>query len=100
VPAGACVKLTFTSSLGLLSLSLVVGAAATVSRLLDFRKTAKLVRAKDQPNSAEPIVELRDGVRRQERITWCLFWIQIALFGIGVTCLVVSVVATYGGKLR
>lgn len=79
-------------SLLVLALSAICGYVCALNRLWDFRGTAR--RACDHP-MAPTKDELRDlGTR-----TWCLFYLQLALFGMGLVFLAVVLLLTYGSKL-
>jgi hypothetical protein len=90
VPSARCAMIL---SLSALVLSATCGFVCVLNRLLDFRGTAR--RACDHPR-APTKDELRDLGNR----TWVLFYFQLGLFATGVGALAVTLLLTYGGKLK
>lgn len=88
-------KSMFVWSFPLLLLAAVSSSAAVVSRLLDFRLTARKVR-KDQKNSySRPLKIFWLGPDAYGRITWFLFWLGCLAFLVGVGFLFMSIGGTY-----
>jgi hypothetical protein len=85
-------KCAMLLSLAALLVSAITGVACVFTRLFDFRGTS--CRARNHPG-APP----RDELRRLGRITWRLFYWQVAAFAIRVVSLAVALLLTYGGKL-
>ncbi len=70
----------------LLALSILCGLIATVTRLLDFRYTARTVRLRSLENEHDCEVSiLRIKTKALGNATWCLFYGQIGTFGLGVS---------------
>lgn len=67
-------------SLFSLCLSALFGAAAVVTRLLDFRGTAQTIRT----NNAEEKKGLRARTKALGYFTWFCFWGQFGSFGVGI----------------
>jgi hypothetical protein len=85
-------KCTMILSLLALALSGICGFTAVVTRLWDFRGTAR--RACD--HSAAPT---KDELRGLGTVTWVLFYVQLGAFALGVGALAFTLLLTYGGKL-
>ncbi len=75
----AAIVLCIASILSLIA-SVISGVICSVVRLHDFRATAKIARASID---AQETLELRDRASELGRVTWQLFWTQLALFSIG-----------------
>jgi hypothetical protein len=86
-------KCTMILSLLALAFSATCGFTAVVTRLWDFRGTAR--RACDHP--AAPT---KDELRGLGTLTWVLFYVQLGVFVIGVGALALTLLLTYGGKLK
>lgn len=91
VPTGS-IKCFFTAALFLQLISLFSGISAVISRTIDFRYTARIARATNEPNA-------RLRVKRLGKATWFFFWLQIGSFAFGILSLIISVVSLYRDKL-
>ena len=89
---GATAKCLMLLSLVALAVSVVCGLVCVVSRLIDFRGTARRARGKEDAPS-------RDELRGLGRLTWSLFYILLAGFGVGVSLLATALLLTYCGRL-
>ena len=76
-----------------LALSAICGLACVLTRLRDFRGTAK--RARSAPDAPA-----QDELRGLGTITWGLFYIQVFSFALGVAAIAIALLLTYGSKLR
>jgi hypothetical protein len=90
---GTSAKCAFILSMLALALSGICGFTAVVTRLWDFRGTAR--RACNHP--AAPA---KDELRGLGTSTWVLFYVQLGAFAIGAGALALTLLLTYGGKLR
>ena len=75
-----------------LAVSIVCGLACVVCRMCDVRGTAQRARGKGGAPS-------RQELRRLGRWTWCLFYLHVVGFGLGVALLTTTLFQTYGGRL-
>lgn len=80
------------SSFVALATSAVCGLACVVCRMSDFRGTAQRARG---GRTAQSLQRLR-GLGRW---TWCLFYVHVCGFGLGVALLATTLFCTYGGRL-
>lgn len=94
VPPGAF-AITFVWSFPLLLVAAVASSSAVVSRLLDFRLTARKVRRAKNSNYPRSLTMFWLGPETYGRITWVLFWIGCLAFLAGVACLFSAIWATY-----
>lgn len=87
--------ITFIISLGL-------GVAATVTRLEDFRATARIVRLRDSSNAEDraTVVRLRDRASRLGTSSYFLLYGQITLFAMGVVLLAFAVWHIFYNRLH
>ncbi len=88
-------KLLFAWSFPFLLLAAIFCTAAVVSRLIDFRLTARKVRKIQKPNYTRPLTMFRLGPDAYGRLTWALFWAACVLFIVGVSLLFVSIGSAY-----
>ena len=93
-----CSKLAFSVGLVALAISVLVGCVAVVSRLLDFRFTAKTVGNKNQKSDEEAGV-YRYRTKLLGGLTWRLFWLEVFSFSVGVIGLIIGLYSKYGHKL-
>jgi len=98
IPCGAF-KVMFAWSFPLLLLAALFSCIAVVSRLLDFRLTARKVRKDKKPGYSRPLKMFWLGPDAYSCITWFLFWLSCIAFLIGVIFLFVSIGATYANHL-
>ena len=94
-----CSKVAFSGGLVALALSVATGCAAVVTRLLDFRYTARKVRADEKcdPESEAGVYSYRSKILGQ--LTWRLFWFELFSFSVGLIGLIVALSSKYGAKL-
>ncbi len=88
-PTGRCAMIL---SLMALTLSATCGLSCSISRLQDFRATARRAGGRDDAPSKNEVDELG-------RMSWALFYCQVPAFGMGIAALGVAVLLTFGGKL-
>jgi len=75
-----------------LGISALVGLSSVINRLSDFRSTAR--RARENPEAPD-----KAELRLRGRVTWRLFYGQIASFAIGIATIAIALLLTYGSKL-
>lgn len=94
-----CSKVAFSGGLIALALSVASGCAAVVTRLLDFRYTARKVRADEKydPENEAGVYNYRSKILG--KLTWRLFWFELSSFSIGLLGLIVALCSKYGAKL-
>src|SRR2546426_438805 len=90
----ALFKCVFAGSLLLLLFAAFFGFAAVITRLLDFRLTARKVRKDKNANYDKSLTMFWLGPDAYGRATWGLFWSSCISFTVGVTLLVLSIGAT------
>jgi hypothetical protein len=94
---GSSAKCTLLLSLSAFAVSAICAMVCVVTRLLDFRGSARRARtrrARKGPNAPE-----RQTLRILGRITWVCFWVQVSTFALGAAALAATLLLTYGGKL-
>jgi hypothetical protein len=96
----ALLKCAFALSLLLLLFAAFLSCGAVVTRLLDFRLTARKVRKDTHPEYGLPLTMFWFGPGAYGRATWRLFWCSCISFTLGVVLLVVSIAATYSDRWR
>lgn len=79
-PTG-CYRAAFVASLTAFFVASSAGAAAVVTRLLDFRLTAKKVR---KGETEEPLTIFGTDASGYGRATWRLFWTLVVSFSAAV----------------
>lgn len=93
-------KYVFMVSLLLLLIAALLSCGAVITRLLDFRLTARKVRKDMKPNYDKPLTIFWLGPDGYGRATWGLFWCSCLTFLVGVTLLVVSIGIAYADRLH
>jgi hypothetical protein len=92
-------KVFFSFSLLFGLVSVLLGSVACLTRLADFRKTAKVARHRSDPDMEAEIAHWRDDYKRLGWWTWRLFMGQLLTFGLQTVGLVLSLVITYWHRL-
>lgn len=88
-PCGAKLSLLWSLVFGVLSC--VLGSSAYLTRLCDFRLTARVVRHSADPN----VNQWRTAYKRLGQWTWRLFIGQLIFFAVQVGCLLGTVRSVY-----
>lgn len=85
-----------------LIISLGLGVAAMVTRLEDFRATARIVRLRDSSDAKDQadVVRLRSRASRFGTISYFLLYGQITVFAIGATLLALAVWHIFYNRLH
>lgn len=97
---GFLAKLFFISSgvCGLLSLAL--GISACLTRLYDFRTTARVAKNRWDTTQQDQVNKWRKTSDCLGKWTWGLFWAQTITFALQAASLVVTLCNTYWDRLR
>jgi hypothetical protein len=93
-------KILFFFSLVCGLLSVLLGSVGCLTRLADFRKTAKVSRHRSDPKMKAEVDRWRDDYMRLGRWTWGLFKGQLTTFGLQAIGLLVALCITYWHRLR
>lgn len=97
IPYGAF-KLMFTWSFPLLLLAVIFSSGTVISRMLDFRLTARKVRKTQKPIYTRPLKIFWLSGEIYEHITWFLFWVSCLAFLAGIVFLFSSVWGVYAHR--
>ena len=99
-PGAGVNRVTLFFSLIFLVVSIFCGVAAVITRLHDFRLTTRVAREKSKSaNDEKKIQRDRERASTWGSITWFLFWVQVAVFSIGIFFAVLRVLALAYEKL-
>lgn len=90
-------KLFFTAGMLSVSLSILLGISTAYSRLMDYRWTVKKI-ATELKGGAD-LSRLKKLMKRYEKLTWCLFDLQIISFGFSILFLLIAFYVFYSEKL-
>jgi hypothetical protein len=93
-PAGGYAAF-FLAAMLLLSVAVICGTGAVITRLLDFRRTARKVRQRQVETSSAEIAGLGDDTRGLGKATWRLFWWLLATFTLGTLAFTVCLAGVY-----
>jgi uncharacterized membrane protein len=91
-------KLAFQIGLISLCLAVFVSCAAVISRLFDFRYTARKIRS-DEKEEVEESSIYKYKSSALGRLTWRLFWTQVVTLTVGLIGLVIGILAGYGDRI-
>ena len=78
------------ASMLFLGVAALCSCAAVVTRLLDFRLTARKVRKDREPDYEKPLKIFWRDKDEYGKATWRLFWVGLVAFLIGVSGLAIS----------
>ena len=92
-------KLAFFLCLFALCISFISGCGAVISRLLDFRFTARKIRSDEKGDPDDESGVYRYRSKYLGYLTWRLFWTELFSFIIGVLCLIVAVISAYSDRV-
>ncbi|MFN3900210.1 MAG: hypothetical protein ACK4ML_07555 [Alishewanella aestuarii] len=89
-PAGRCLFIIATCAMVLLAVSIGLAVWCAINRLRDFRATTQIARSryKDEPISSSD----RQETKALGNLSWCLFWWQLVLFGIGAGGVAITII--------
>ena len=82
----------------LLLLAALLSCGAIITRLLDFRLTARKVRKEKNPTYEKSLTLFHLGPDAYGRATWGLFWFSCVLFLVGVILLAMSIIGGYADR--
>lgn len=89
----------FISSLALLLLSSIFSCSVVITRLLDFRLTARKSRKEQKPDYKRSLTIIGLGPDAYGKLTWGLFWLGCVSFFLGIVLLFGTIGIVYGSKL-
>jgi len=92
-------KVIFLFSLIFGLLSVFLGAVACLTRLADFRTTAKVARHRDDRSMDTEVAQWRADYKRLGWWTWTLFKSQLLTAGFQLVSLLITLVITYWPRL-
>ena len=95
-----CWQWVFFSSQILFVITAFLSCAGLITRVLDFRLTARVTRKKQRPDYDRPLKIFGCDSDDYGRATWRLFWSSCVLFVLGAVLLIVSVGAAYTVRLH
>lgn len=90
-------KLFFTAGLLTISLSILLGIGTAYSRLMDYRWTVKKIATELKGGAG--LSQLKKSMKRYEKLTWCIFHLQIISFGLSILSLLIGFFVFYSEKL-
>ena len=93
-------KCAFALALLFLLLTAFLSCAAIITRLLDFRLTARKLRKDKKPDYNKPLTILGRGPDSYGRASWGLFWLACISFALGALLLVITIGGTYADRLH
>jgi hypothetical protein len=96
---GGCWKTVFLISLVTLALSVIAGCAAVVSRLYDFRYTARKLRADELGDPTDEAGAYAYSSKILGLFTWRLFWFELVTLFVGLIGLILAIYSRYADKL-
>ena len=94
-----CEKFFFTTGLILTFLSIIIGIGTGLSRLIDFKLTVRKIKTDITKSSFGEVEELKELMKVYGKVSWYLFYTQIALLGFGIVSLLIAFTVIYGEKL-
>jgi hypothetical protein len=97
--SGCLAKLLFSSSGVCGVFSIICGALTCLTRLADFRITARVARHRTDTGRAREVDSWRERYRVLGKRTWALFKSQLVLFALQEISLIACLVITYWCRL-
>lgn len=92
-------KAIFTPGFLILFLSLVLGLALNITRLYDFRLTARIARKREGNKNDHGLTKLRECTKNLGNATWTIFIIQLIGFFVGFVLIFLSFISRYSTKI-
>ncbi len=92
-------RYAFGAALLLLFVAAFLSVGAVITRLLDFKLTARKVRKDRIPGYDKSLTICCFGPDAYGRLTWCFFGVSCLLFGGGAVLLALSIGAAYADRL-
>lgn len=101
VKLGGCKTCSFLAAVFFLILALLASLAAHFTRLQDARKTAEIVRTREESATGGQVnlKRLRSSAKRWGRMTWCMLYIQLATFCVGTCLLLLALALIFHSKI-
>ena len=96
----ASFKYIFAISLLLLFIAVALSCSAVITRVLDFRLTARKVRKDMRPTYNKPLTIFGFDSDFYGQATWGLFWGSCITFAVGGILLFVSIGVEYANRLH
>lgn len=85
----------FSRSFVLLAMAAILSCGSVITRLLDFRLTARKIRRDQNPDYRRSLTIFWLGPEFYGRATWGFFWLSCMSFIVGITMLFISIAATF-----
>jgi hypothetical protein len=92
-------KAFFTFGLIILILSFLTGIIINLTRISDFRLTARAARLREKDESDSRLEKLRQTTKFLGKLTWIIFIVQLSSFGLGLISVFISIAILYSEKL-
>jgi hypothetical protein len=93
-------KCAFALSQAFFVIATFLSCAAVITRLLDFRLTARSVRKQQRPEYNRPLTIFGCGSEGYGRATWRLFWPSCVSLTLGAVLLIASIAIAYADRLH
>ncbi|MDD2307304.1 MAG: hypothetical protein PHP53_21545 [Prolixibacteraceae bacterium] len=90
-------KFFFTAGLLSISMSILLGIATAYTRLMDYRKTVKKIGTELKRGAG--LSQLKKLMKLYEKLSWCIFHLQIISFGLSILFLLTAFCVFYSEKL-
>jgi hypothetical protein len=94
----ACFRYAFAAALLLLFVAALLSFGAVITRLLDFRLTARKVRRDKRPDYDKSLTIFCFDPDAYGRVTWGLFWASCVSFAVGAILLFISIWVAYANR--
>ena len=92
-------KSFFTTGFIILILCFISGIVINLTRLFDYRLTARTARKREKNQDNNEIQELRARTKNLSKASWIIFYIQLISFGLGSLLIIFSLIHHYSDKL-
>jgi len=93
-------KCAFALSQAFFIIAAFLSCAAVITRLLDFRLTARSVRKQQNPNYDKPLTIFGYDSEKYGRATWLFFWPSCISLTLGAVLLIASIAIAYADKFH
>ena len=93
-------KCGFVLSQLFFAIAAFLSCAAVITRVLDFRLTARTVRKKQQADYGKSLTIFGCGSEGYGRATWRLFWPSCVSLALGAALLIASIGVAYADRLH
>ena len=92
-----CKKFFFTFGFILIFVSVLFGLLTAYSRLMDYRRTLEKIRTELRKENG--LKRLKKLMKKNEKLSWCFFYLQIFSFCASILFLLIAFVIIYSNKL-